>query len=65
MDVTKQKTIDEARRYVESHFPKEGLWGVVNYAGYTRTGYVEWVSNEIYEKVIFPYSLRCIPQKLR
>ena len=25
MDVTKQKTIDEARRYVESHLPKEGL----------------------------------------
>ena len=51
MDVTNQQTIDEARSYVANHLPKEGLWGVVNNAGYVRAGYLEWVSMDDFEKV--------------
>lgn len=51
MDVTDQQTVDDARRYVDNHLPKDGLWGVVNNAGYARSGYLEWVSMDDYETV--------------
>ena len=51
MDVTSQEDVDRARKMVEAHLPKKGLWGVVNNASRYRTGYLEWLPMETYETV--------------
>lgn len=51
VDVTNQEHVDNARRYVESHLPPEGLWGIVNNAGLYNVGFLEWIPLEIFEKV--------------
>ncbi|KAK7874253.1 hypothetical protein R5R35_006289 [Gryllus longicercus] len=43
LDVTNQEQVEEARRVVEERLPPEGLWGVVNNAGLSTFGHVEWV----------------------
>ena len=51
MDVQNQADVDEARRYVETHLPVQGLWGLVNNAGRYSVGFLEWLSIEDYETV--------------
>jgi 3-hydroxybutyrate dehydrogenase len=51
MDVTDQNQVDEAKRYVESHLPDEGLWGIVNNAGLYNVGFLEWVPMDVMERV--------------
>jgi len=56
MDVTKQKQVDDALKFVENHLPKSGLWGLVNNAGVGSIGFIEWLSMEHFEQVIIDYS---------
>lgn len=51
MDVTNQKQVDEAYRYVHDHLPQLGLWGIVNNAGLGCVGFIEWIPLEMFEKV--------------
>jgi 3-hydroxybutyrate dehydrogenase len=52
MDVTNQEHVDKALEYVKDNLPLQGLWGVVNNAAQSCcTGFLEWTSNEAYEKV--------------
>lgn len=52
MDITNQKDVDEARRYVESHLSDQGLWGLVNNAGILGSnGCWEWLKMEEIEQV--------------
>lgn len=51
MDVTSQKDVNRARKVVEAHLPKKGLWGIVNNASRYRIGFLEWLSIETYESV--------------
>ena len=50
MDITSQKQVDDARRFVESHLPPLGLWGIVKNAGLGNIGFIEWTSMEEYHK---------------
>ncbi|KAK7874252.1 hypothetical protein R5R35_006288 [Gryllus longicercus] len=43
LDITDDQQVAAARRVVEKQQPLEGLWGVVNNAGWTTVGHVEWV----------------------
>ncbi|XP_046656606.1 D-beta-hydroxybutyrate dehydrogenase, mitochondrial-like [Daphnia pulicaria] len=53
MDVTNQEHVDKALEYVKYNLPLQGLWGVVNNAAQSCcTGFLEWTSNEAYEKVM-------------
>ena len=52
MDVTNQEDVDKALEYVKENLPVQGLWGIVNNAAQSCcTGFLEWTSNEAYEKV--------------
>ena len=51
MDVTKQEQVDEAFRFIEMNLPEYGLWAIVNNAGLGNVGLIEWMPNEIFEKV--------------
>ena len=51
MDVTNQKEVDEAVKYVTQHLPQSGLWGLVNNAGRSYVSFIEWLPNDVYEKV--------------
>ncbi len=52
MDITDQKQVDDARKYVENNLPEFGLWGLVNNAGLgNNVGFLEWVSIEEFERV--------------
>lgn len=52
LDVTSQQQVEDVLRYVRNNLPELGLWGVVNNAGISNAGNVEWIPCEIYEKVI-------------
>ena len=43
LDVTSESQIAAAVEYVNRHLPPKGLWGIVNNAGLSTFGYVEWV----------------------
>ncbi len=52
LDVTNQEDVDKALDYVQDKLPVQGLWGVVNSAAQSCcAGFLEWTSNEAYEKV--------------
>lgn len=51
MDVSCQQDVDNAKQYVESNLPDDGLWGVVNNAGKYSVGFLEWLPMEEYETV--------------
>ena len=54
MDVTKQEEVDKALKYVKERVPLQGLWALVNNAAQSCcTGFLEWTSNEAYEKVYY------------
>jgi 3-hydroxybutyrate dehydrogenase len=54
MDVTKQEEVDKALGYVKERVPLQGLWALVNNAAQSCcTGFLEWTSNEAYEKVYY------------
>ncbi len=61
LDVTKEEQWDEAISHIKSI--TNGLWGLVNNAGWSTFGEVEWVSMDVYKKItdinIFGLLLAC------
>ena len=52
LDVTSQQQVDAAVETIRSKLPPgSGLWGVINNAGWSTFGNVEWMTMETYEKV--------------
>jgi len=51
LDVTKQEDWDAVLQYVKKN-TKDGLWGIVNNAGWATFGEVEWVSMETFKKAM-------------
>lgn len=49
LDVTKEDQWDEAVKHIKLH--STGLWGLVNNAGWSTFGDVEWVPMDIYRKI--------------
>lgn len=43
MDITSDEDVTAALDYVSGNLPPKGLWGVVNNAGWSTFGHVEWV----------------------
>ncbi|XP_066995637.2 D-beta-hydroxybutyrate dehydrogenase, mitochondrial [Anabrus simplex] len=52
LDITSDEQVARAVKYITEHLPSEGLWGVVNNAGWTTVGHVEWVPISTYEKIM-------------
>ncbi|XP_069683949.1 D-beta-hydroxybutyrate dehydrogenase, mitochondrial-like [Periplaneta americana] len=50
MDITSDEEMRTALDYVTSHLPPQGLWGIVNNAGWSTFGHVEWVPIPICRK---------------
>ncbi|XP_065579813.1 D-beta-hydroxybutyrate dehydrogenase, mitochondrial-like isoform X4 [Artemia franciscana] len=53
LDVSSQESVTKAAKEVEQRLPKncKGVWGIVNNAGWSTFGEVEWVPMDVYEKV--------------
>uniref|UniRef100_H2ZLU0 Uncharacterized protein n=1 Tax=Ciona savignyi TaxID=51511 RepID=H2ZLU0_CIOSA len=53
LDVTNSRDIRSAVQYVQMHLhpSQKGLWGIVNNAGASAFGEVEWSSIDLYQKV--------------
>ncbi|XP_069683944.1 D-beta-hydroxybutyrate dehydrogenase, mitochondrial-like [Periplaneta americana] len=52
MDVTSDEDIASGVDYVSRHAPPQGLWGIVNNAGLSTFGYVEWVPISTCKKIM-------------
>ncbi|KAK7113360.1 short-chain dehydrogenase/reductase family 9C member 7-like [Littorina saxatilis] len=52
LDVTSDKQVEEARRFVESELDGDGLWAVVNNAGIGAFAEAEWCSLSAYQTVM-------------
>ncbi|CAK8691358.1 unnamed protein product [Clavelina lepadiformis] len=54
LDVTNDKQIEDAVRFVQLNLPEgqPGLWGIVNNAGASAFGEIEWSSIDLYKKVM-------------
>ncbi|XP_023329800.1 D-beta-hydroxybutyrate dehydrogenase, mitochondrial [Eurytemora carolleeae] len=54
LDVTNQEDWSKVKQYIEKNIPTtaNGLWGLVNNAGWATFGEVEWVSMENYKKAM-------------
>ncbi|KAM3931552.1 retinol dehydrogenase 7-like [Leptodactylus fuscus] len=52
LDVTSDKELEQAKRYVQENLPDKGLWGLVNNAGISMWGMSEWLSVEKYQRVL-------------
>ncbi|XP_071996572.1 retinol dehydrogenase 7-like [Engystomops pustulosus] len=52
LDVTSDKEIEQAKQYVQDHLPNKGLWGLVNNAGISIWGMVEWLTIDKFQKVL-------------
>ncbi|PSN42186.1 hypothetical protein C0J52_09864 [Blattella germanica] len=50
MDITSDKEMNEALDYITKHLPVHGLWGIVNNAGWSTFGHVEWVPISVCKK---------------
>lgn len=53
LDVTSDEEVDKAVKYISANIPNKskGLWGIVNNAGASAFGEVEWSSIELYQRV--------------
>nr|CAB3225332.1 D-beta-hydroxybutyrate dehydrogenase, mitochondrial-like [Phallusia mammillata] len=53
LDVTSESEVQNAVLYVKSHLPSDqiGLWGIINNAGISAFGEVEWSSIDLYKHV--------------
>lgn len=53
LDVTDDKSVKEAVEFIQNNLPpgQKGLWGVVNNAGTSAFGDIEWSSVELYKHV--------------
>ncbi|KAM4042458.1 retinol dehydrogenase 7-like [Anomaloglossus baeobatrachus] len=52
LDVTKDEEVEKVKQYVKENLPEKGLWGLVNNAGISMWGMVEWLTIEKYQKVL-------------
>ncbi|KAG9484341.1 hypothetical protein GDO78_009975 [Eleutherodactylus coqui] len=52
LDVTSDKEIEQVKQYVQDHLPDKGLWGLVNNAGISLWGLVEWQTIDKFQKSI-------------
>ena len=52
LDVTRQEDWTAALQYVKDNLGTEGLWGIVNNAGWATFGEVEWVAMETFRKAV-------------
>uniref|UniRef100_V9L2Y1 D-beta-hydroxybutyrate dehydrogenase, mitochondrial-like protein n=1 Tax=Callorhinchus milii TaxID=7868 RepID=V9L2Y1_CALMI len=52
MDVTRDEDVAAAKEYVLSNLPQKGLWAIVNNAGITAWGEVEWNTLESYQRLV-------------
>ncbi|XP_069811143.1 short-chain dehydrogenase/reductase family 9C member 7-like [Dendropsophus ebraccatus] len=52
LDVTSDKEMEEAKQYVQDNLPEKGLWGLVNNAGVSMWGMVEWLTIDKFQKVL-------------
>ncbi|KAJ9589699.1 hypothetical protein L9F63_017105, partial [Diploptera punctata] len=50
MDITSDEEVSAALEYVTAHLPPKGLWGIVNNAGWSTFGHVEWVPISVCKK---------------
>ncbi|XP_078086625.1 D-beta-hydroxybutyrate dehydrogenase, mitochondrial [Mustelus asterias] len=50
LDVTLDEDVAKAKEFVEANLPAEGLWGLVNNAGISEWGEVEWNNIQVYQR---------------
>lgn len=52
LDVTSDEEMEQVKQYVQDNLPDKGLWGVVNNAGISMWGIVEWLTIDKFQRVI-------------
>ncbi|XP_073409942.1 retinol dehydrogenase 7-like isoform X1 [Dendrobates tinctorius] len=52
LDVTSDEEMEKVKQYVKENLPDKGLWGLVNNAGISMWGMVEWLTIDKYQKVL-------------
>ncbi|KAM8945447.1 retinol dehydrogenase 7-like [Pelodytes ibericus] len=52
LDVTSDKEMEDVQQYVLRNLPEKGLWGIINNAGISTWGASEWISMDMYKKVV-------------
>ncbi|CAJ0960540.1 unnamed protein product [Ranitomeya imitator] len=52
LDVTSDEEVEKVKQYVKENLPDKGLWGLVNNAGISMWGMVEWLTIDKYQKVL-------------
>ncbi|XP_038662537.1 D-beta-hydroxybutyrate dehydrogenase, mitochondrial [Scyliorhinus canicula] len=50
LDVTLDEDVNKVKEFVEANLPAEGLWGLVNNAGISGWGEVEWNNIQVYQR---------------
>ncbi|XP_063237299.1 D-beta-hydroxybutyrate dehydrogenase, mitochondrial-like [Bacillus rossius redtenbacheri] len=52
LNVTSDDEVKDAVEYVRRHLPPNGLWGILNNAGWSTFGHVEWVPIDICKRIM-------------
>lgn len=52
LDVSSDDSVDKAHNYIVKHLPENGLWAIVNNAGFNVMGDVELLTIDLYKKVM-------------
>ncbi|KAL4233227.1 (2R 3R)-2 [Mactra antiquata] len=52
LDVASDESVLKAHDYVVKHLPKNGLWAIINNAGYNTRGDVECLTIDLYKKIM-------------
>ncbi|XP_056423835.1 retinol dehydrogenase 7-like [Hyla sarda] len=60
LDVTSDKEIEQVKQYVQDNLPEKGLWGLINNAGISMWGMVEWLTIDKFQRVLDVNLLGCI-----
>ncbi|KAL4234280.1 (2R 3R)-2 [Mactra antiquata] len=52
LDVASDESVLKAHDFVVKHLPNNGLWAIINNAGYNVIGDVEWLTIDLYKKIM-------------
>lgn len=60
LNVTSEQDVQEAKKLVQDNLPEKGLWAVINNAGISDWGEIEWSSSQDFENMLSVNLMGCI-----
>lgn len=60
LDVTSEQDVQEAKKTVQDNLPEKGLWAVINNAGISDWGEIEWSTSQDFQNMLSVNLMGCI-----